>query len=409
MANRRKLDNWMKLYMRWTENTEPPYLYRFWSGMSVLAATMQRKCWLKWDRVLYPNLYIVLVGRSGVRKGTAMYPAEDLLRSLEIHLASEAVTREALIIELRKTTQADLDPSTGIPRKFSSLTVFSKEFTVFLGYNNPQLIMDLTDWYDCSDLWRYRTKTQGTDEIHGVFVNLIGATTPTQLQTALPIDAIGGGLCSRMIFVYEEEKGKIVTFPDGIKWDGKEEEATKEILEANREIKEELLDDLMIIKQERGEWVFDYSFKAAWADWYKKNEENTSFQGTFLEPYHTRRGTHVLKLCMIFNVNRNGRMVITADDLAQADRLLTTTEEKMSYTFSGVGRSELSFILNQVISILTMEKKILYSELLRKLSNDASDAELSGVINTLYKMRNISLKITKGGEDTEITFIPAGV
>ena len=53
----------------------------------------------------------------------------------------------------------------------------------------------------------------GTDEILGVWVNMIGATTPDLVKTALPQDAIGGGLSSRIIFIYEEKKGKVVPFP----------------------------------------------------------------------------------------------------------------------------------------------------------------------------------------------------
>lgn len=397
MAQKRNFSNWLEAYLEYTENTEPPFLYRKWVGISVLAAAMQRKNWLQWDRILYPNFYIVLVGPSGVRKGTAMYPAQDLLRNIEVHLASEAVTREALIIELKKTTQTDVNPLTGIPSKFSSLTIFSKEFTVFLGYNNTQLIMDLTDWYDCDDKWQYRTKTQGTDEIQGVWVNIIGATTPMQLQTSLPVDAVGGGLSSRMIFVFEEEKGKQVVFPNGIKWVNPTEEDNIEALDSK--MREALLDDLMIIKQDRGEFKFDDSFRDAWKTWYINNENNTKFSGTFLDTYQTRRGTHILKLCMVLNTNRNGNKIITADDLYEANSILEATEVKMLATFNGVGRSEDSYVMGRVMNIIFKRKTILYSDLLSMLINDATQEQVKAVISALEMMHKVSFIRTSDGTD----------
>jgi hypothetical protein len=158
-------------------------------------------------------MYIVLVAPSGkARKGTAMSPGLEILEDLNIHLAAESITREALIRELRTATTTVTNDD-GTIEFHSSLTIYSPELVVFLGHNNPQLLSDLTDWYDCRRKWTYRTKTQGTDEIHGVWVNLIGATTPELLQSALPLDAIGGGLTSRMVFVFEETKGKIVPAP----------------------------------------------------------------------------------------------------------------------------------------------------------------------------------------------------
>ena len=405
--SKRLTDNWLAAYLEYTDNTEPPYLYRLWTGISTIAAALQRKCWLKWDRILYPNFYIVLVGPSGVRKGTAMYPAQDLLRAIDVPLASEAITREALIVELSKTTQSDIDEVTGLPKPYSSLTVFSKEFTVFLGYNNMQLIMDLADWYDCDDRWKYRTKTQGTSEINGVWVNIIGATTPTQLQTTLPLDAIGGGLSSRMIFVYEDKKGKSVTFPDGVHWADNVQMDGQPMLDNSK--RERLVDDLMAIKLERGEWIFDKSFRDAWALRHAANERLTKFNGTFLEPYHTRRATHIIKLSMIMNVNRaDPTRTITALDLEQANNILVETEKKMPFTFSGMGHSEDSFIIGRVITLIMGSENhtITYKELLSLLINDTTHEQLWRVVEALQRIGRLKMEAAKGNSsDIILTLI----
>ena len=406
MSTPRHFPNFLEAYIKYTENTEPPYLYHLWCGISTIASAMQRKCWVRWDRILYPNFYVVLVGPSGVRKGTAMYPAEDLLRSIDIHMASEAITREQLIVELSKATDAENHPLTGLPTTFSSLTVFSKEFTVFLGYNNMQLLMDLTDWFDCSDKWKYSTKTSGKSDINGVWLNIIGATTPAQLQASLPIDAIGGGLSSRIIFVYESRRGKKVRYPSGVNWTDMEDEEVQDDLDV--ETRNHLMDDLMLIKQERGEWKFDRSFQTEFDKWDEENESMTQFDGTFLEPYHTRRITHIIKLCMIMSMNRQGGHVITGDDLIQAAGILQATEKNMLRTFTGIGRSENAYVLGRVIAILNEKPVIMYSELLTILSNDATPDQLWAVVTGLEKMHRVRYKIildeVNNREDIEITY-----
>jgi len=213
----RILDNWIDECLNFTSNTEPPVMFRKWTAVSVVAAALQRKCYLPWGSLtFFPNMYVVLVAPSGkARKGTAMNPGMDFLTEpgLNIKLAAEAITREALIRELKSSGDNSIDSNTGSMMLHASLTIYSQELTVFLGYNNLQLMSDLTDWYDCRKKWTYRTKWSGTDEIEGVWVNLIGATTPNLVQTSMPIDAIGLGLTSRMVFVFEDRKGKIVPDP----------------------------------------------------------------------------------------------------------------------------------------------------------------------------------------------------
>ena len=166
--------------MEYTHNSEPPTQFREWAAIATVAAALQRKCVLQWGELerFYPNLYVVLIGPSGSRKGTAMRPALELLQELGIKMASEAITREALIRELKQANANQPDLKTGTMHLHASLTIFSPELTVFLGYQNKQLMSDLTDWYDCRDRWTYRTKGAGVDEIIGVWINLFGGTTP---------------------------------------------------------------------------------------------------------------------------------------------------------------------------------------------------------------------------------------
>ncbi len=375
--------------MLYTEDTEPPYLFRKWTGISVIAATLQRRCYLSWEGKIYPNMYIVLVGPSGTRKTTAMRDGYIFIQELGLDVASDSTTREALIRKLKTISRDDFTKE-GRPISHSSLTIFSEELSVFLGYSNLQLITDLTNWYDCKDRWDYDTKTQGRDDITGIWVNLIGATTPGILQSSLPMDAVGGGLTARMVFVYEESKGKWIIIP----------KTTKEL----SQIKENLSFDLGKIHMKEGEFHFHESYIDRWIKWYPTSDKLSAFSDERFGGYLQRRPTHLRKLCMIFNASRiDGKMIITAEDFDKALNLLMMTERKMRFTLSGVGKCDIAILLSRIILLLTNKKEVKFSDLLRMFYYDADDFTMRKVIVTLEKMK--VCKVVASGSDSIIYYI----
>lgn len=371
----RRLNNWIEAYLAYTENSEPPKLYHEWTAMSVVASVLERKCLLQWGELtFYPNMYIVLVGPPGkCRKGTAMKVGEKMIREMGVNMAAEAITREALIRELRECGEFDIDPESGDASNHASLTIFSKELTVFLGYNNTTLMSDITDWYDCSDEWTYRTKNMGTDEIVGVWVNLIGATTPDLIRSALPQDTIGSGLSSRIVFVYEEEKEKVV--------------ATPFLSEEDQELREDLISDLSKIYTMRGEFRVTEKFIEKWIAWYNYQEDNPPFADDNFAGYMSRRPTHIMKMCIIISAATREDMIITGDTFDSALSLLKRTEKKMARTFSGYGRSDTSELVSKVMRIIALEGTIKMKELLKRVHTDIGTMDdLMNVISILVNI-----------------------
>lgn len=376
----RKLNDWLESYLEYTYESEPPEIFHTWTAVSTVAAALQRKCILNWGPLrFYPNMYIVIVAPSGkARKGTAMGYGKDFLSKLGVKMAAESITREALVREIMNSYDTILPEVEGGPLAFhSSLTIFAPELVVFLGYNQQQLMMDLTDWYDCGHgpegKWTYRTKTQGVDEITGVWVNLIGATTPDLLRSTLSLDAIGGGLTSRIVFVYAADKGKCVPAPF----------QSPQMLALG----EQLYYDLEKIYTMKGQFKPTGDYIDLWCEWYTKQEGKTIFQESTLAPYIERRPVHVMKLAMILNACRTSNMTLTAFDLQRAIDLLEHTERDMPKTFSGVGKSPHAEVLGRVMNVIGMESTITLSDLQRRFCNDADDRVLKIIVDTLISMK----------------------
>lgn len=380
---KRKLQNWLNSYMDYTDPTEPPELFRMWCAVSAVAAALRRKCFLKWGTItFFPNMYIVLVSPAGrARKGTAMAPVCDMVGRLQVPMAAEAITREALIRTLAEAKDNTVDSESGAVSTHCSLTVFSPELTVFLGYNNFQLMSDLTDWYDCRTKWTYRTKNVGTDVIDGVWVNLLGATTPDLIRSALPLDAIGGGLTSRMIFVYEPRKGKIVPAPF--------------LSRQQEQLGEDLYHDLEIIAGLSGQFKVTRKFLELWHDWYTAQEDNPPFKDPRFDGYVERRPNHVMKLSMIMSAARSDNLHMDEVDLRNAIHLLEMTEKKMQNAFGGVGSAQVAATLHAVMTELSIKGEMAVADLLQMFWRDANYAQMQQIIETLVKM-NFAKKVLRG-------------
>ena len=383
----RNVPDWIEGYLAYTEDSEPPKLFKEWCAVSVIAAALQRKCRLEWGTtVFYPNLYIVLTAPAGkARKGTAMAPARKFIDRIGIPLAAEAVTREALIRTL-KESESVVSTENGII-VHSSLTVFSPELTVFLGYNNTQLMSDLTDWFDCSEKWVYRTKTAGTDDISGVFINMLGATTPDLIRSTLPLDAIGGGLTSRMIFVFEEKKGKIVPFPF--------------VSEETRKLETKLYYDIECINMLQGQFKFTKEFLSRWGDWYTAQEGKNPFGANYnkaFDGYIERRPTQVLKLSMVMNASRTDEMVLDEPDLARAIDLLERTEKKMPRAFGGIGMSQnaqLTYAISELIA--RSPNGVTISDIMRAHTFNGTTSDISDALEILVQSKMVRIDQTNNG------------
>lgn len=368
--------DWLENYLAFTDNTEPPDIFRRWVGISCLASVLQRKVYLPRsdDLVVYPNLYIVLVAPPGkARKGTSMKVGFKLLTepAMQVQMSAEATTREALIRALNNARLFYRDEN-GLENPHSSLTIYSPELAVFLGNGSTQMYSDLTDWFDCRDQWNYQTKQKETsDQLINVWVNMIGATTPALIQKTIPPDAIGGGLSSRMIFIYANRKGKIVPNP--------------QTTDRERKLRVELLEKLERIHLLTGRFVTTPAYEELWEKWYTSIEDNPPFKDDKFAGYFERRPEIVLKLSIIMHVSREPTMVIDDVDLARAIYTLEQAEINMPRALRGVGQNTYASIIARVIEVVSREQEIKYADLLSLFLDDVMPTEFDDILVSLEK------------------------
>jgi hypothetical protein len=381
MSSNRKLPNWLDAWMEYTSNVETAYLYRKWVGLMCISSAMQRKVRVEWGVGLtfFPNLYIILVGKSATGKGTAMRPAMKIMKEIPaIKLSAQSTSLQALISSMKNNNLTDVNAD-GTTNFHSSMTVYSEEFTVFLGYKNNELISTLCNWYDCEEEWNYDTIKRGDEKIHGVWVTLIGGTTPDLIRSSLPPDSIGGGLTSRIIFVYAKEADCISVFPT-------------ETVQQREQFKF-LVRDLEDISLMTGEFSWTEKFMSLWADWRHEDLKNPPFHDSKFDGYCGRRKVHLMKLAMIVSASTRTDLLLTEDCLKEAINILVEVEQTMALTFKGMGKSDIADLMFRANMMFAREHRdeIPYSEFARQFESDADKPTLDRLLDSLEAVGTVQL------------------
>lgn len=364
----RNFPDWIDSYLEYTKETEPRRSFRLWAAISAIASVLQRKVFVNLGmETFFPNLYIILVGPPAARKGTALRPARLFLNDLGVSIAADESSRQKLVGALLESGGAHTDDE-GNTYFHSSMTISASELTVFLGYNNIELLSILCKWFDCEDRFVYDTYAHESQEVPNVWVNLIGCTTPTLIQSSLPQDAMGSGFVSRTIFVYENDKDKLVIWPT-----------------ADPKMREKLLEDLSEILSLCGHFKFEGDYIEQYGIWRQLSERNP-MSDPHLSYYFQRRHVHLLKLSMVLSVSRNNDMILTVDDFERAKIILESAEKKMPYVFMGTGSNPLARVQLQIMKTIAERKAINLATLMRIHHDDISREDLGKILTTLSSM-----------------------
>ena len=389
----RKHKDFLSSYIKYTEKTEPPTNYHIWTCLSILGAALQRRVYLRWGfKTLYPNLYTVLIGPSGCRKGTAMSIGKDMLQEINgINVACESVTRESLIRDMKEGITTFTDPTDEMLKFHSSYCVISEELSVFLGQQNVKFLADLTDWFDCSDQWTYRTKGSGTDKIVGVCLSILGATAPDWLRSILPQEAFGGGFTSRVIFVVEEAKKQIVPDP----------RIAPDILA----MRPDLIHDLEQISTMAGEMSFLDTTMELYTDWYIKQSKAPAIKDPHFAGYCERRAVHTLKLSMICSCSRSNERIIRPEDFLRAKALLESVEPKMPRAFMGLGKAKYADMTPKIFEYIQKEQVCSRSDILNKFDADIDEYTLQVIMKTLEARKAVKIEYSTDRNEFYYTYL----
>ena len=371
--------------MEFTQETESPAVYHYWVACTLISAATRRQVFLEMNMFrIYPNLYTILVGPSGARKSIATGIGVRIADQVGIKKFSDKITGAALIRDLSKATEKNLEKVNGATEieLVSPMMIYASELGVFLGHDayGSGVIADLTDLYDCNSQWKKTTISRGDEIIPGPYVTMLAASTPQTLKDTIPPGAVGQGFTSRIIFVWGDGRRQRVPIPI---WG-----AGHEMLRNN------LIADLKHIGQLRGQFAFSPDGLEAYTKYYKGSmEPEEEYEDERLRNYGSRKHIHTLKLAQICSLARKDDLLIEAYDWETALDAIQWIDRGLGNVFAGHGTAtnsqDVVRIFRQVQAATVKVGYVSYAELLKRNYSYLNIQEFAGVMQMLVEMHAI--------------------
>lgn len=365
----RLLTNWISSYLQLVNDTEPPGRFHLWTAITIIGAMMGRKCTLQLGpELFFPNLYTVLVGPPGVRKGTAIKYGTGLMSQVKgATMAPDAVTKEQLCKEMEQAqAQENID---GEILSHSSLFVVAPELVVFIKENDHERLGYLCQLYDGLDRFEYKTKTSINAYVVNPGLWILGATTPNWIEIAMKQLGTGGGMTSRIVFVYAANKGKHIP--------------ATQMKPFDTVLRSKLIADLNEIKQMSGKFSITQEADTFFAKWYMGVYKDTKLEDSRLASYWQRLPSMVIKVAMIVSASKRTDKTVTEQDIRSAIRMFELITPDMAQAFGGLGQNTLGTQTEMIRNILRDRGTASKSHIMRTLRHALNEWDYQRCKNSL--------------------------
>lgn len=337
-------DDFLSLYLSYTEDTEVPRFFSRWAALSLVAAYLGRQVHLKLGHFdIHPNLYTMLIGSPGTRKSTAIKTAKNLLTNVGYdYFSAERTSKEKFLLDLSGEGVNGVDIMEqnlfGAQDAPAEMYIAADEFNDYIGTGNIEFISMLGSLWDYKGTYTNRIKNGKSVSINNPTINIFGGNTPTGFSLAFPPEIIGQGFFSRLLLIYGEPSGKKIPFPTS-----PPQEKTQQLMDALVRIKKEVFGEMKIAEDTQ------QLLSKIYTTW-------DGIDDVRFEHYANRRFTHLLKLCLICSSIRYSTS-ISVTDVILANTILSYTERLMPKALGEFGKAKDSDVVHKVMQLLDKATK----------------------------------------------------
>jgi hypothetical protein len=395
----RKLKNWIHSYAEFTEISEAPPAFDFWTGLSTLSGALRRQVYI--DEIkfkLYPNMYVFFVAPPGIAtKSTTMGVGMKMLREMEgVVMGPSTMTWQGLTKGLSDAQQSFPTSSPDITDPLaieystqSAITCAVSELGTFLNMQDDGLVAMLIDLWDGLEIpWERWLSTKDNIKIVNPLIGIIGSTTPAWMERHFDEIAIGNGLTSRIIFVYGSEKRRFIPYISDLV----EQKEAKELSEA-------LVSDLREIAKLKGQFSITREARNLVGEWYAKHWTNPEehLQDPRFAGYRARKFAHLHKIAMCLSVAESDSLVITYEQIATAFHILSGIEGDMLKVLNSIGKNTSSRQMDALVANLATKGRMDRSTLWRSVMTSMSPREFSDALDGLTSAKMIKMMSSPEG------------
>lgn len=388
-------DDWISDVLSEVSHVETPKSWLWWSLVGAISAAAGNNYYLrtlKGALVYKPNLYIMLLGDSGLGKGFGINLSKLLVQKAEVtRVIAGRSSIQAIVSELAKTkTNANGKP----PIQDSRGYIVNGELSSAIIADVDSLSI-LTDLYDghYNPEWTNLLKTSGAEKLKEPYVTALFGSSPAHFYDSIPQANIEGGYIGRNLVVYEEKRSQNVDLldDDGDKIDDKLKD----------HIIPEYAKHLVQIYEHKGRLLPTNSSRELFNSWRRQwREKQTHDKTGFLN----RVPDHVLKVSMCLSLARyNSAGVISEDDVQTAIEAVTKLIYSSKLTTEGRGLDPLAAQTKMVLDYLIRapDNILKRKELLNKGYGNFDTISLDKILENLVELGWIKKERLSAGKASD--------
>ena len=396
-----------------TNEFESPEIFSESAFYWLMSAALQRRVWVQgkpdvngrpppW--CIFPNIYMLLVGPSGIGKGRILREVKDKLscwndKGERISLASgkmnatgeraktfcamspSSITSAKLIKDVQHSALRSFTfEYKGTKKKYphSSYCILSEELgSLFRNIGDTQDLSNfLLEGYDSGE-YDKATNVDGHIGIGNICLSMLAGTTPVWLKTHIGPEALSDGVASRCMFIYSSKPNVLKLFST----------YTHETALAQEQIRLHVrrLFDLY------GEVKFSEEAIKIMTDWYEDPEKARIVnKSPKMVSYYGRHKTHLWKIALAIHFSERTDMVISAADIRNTIEYLKIAEKDMHLALDfGSSLHDTTDLQNDIIETVKFKGKMSMKTLIWKYRSHGFD-RVRKTISDLKHVRILS-------------------
>ena len=310
--------------------TDAPDIFAFGAGLTAIAAILQKNVFMKWTGgKLYPNMYILLIMKSGGRKSTVLRVVKQILEKFDTAKGSlifpSDITPEAFYMIAQD-------------RPYGSF--FHGEFGGWLkgldrSYNKGFKEF-LTDVYDGFSQKKLIKGPNGGGKVYCVnepAINILTASTISWIAGNIKESDRQSGFMQRFTFFYAQQDKKEIALP------------------INPAPPENLFNELKNMSNTKGEIKLSEEAREIYEEFYYSADESKKRQSEIYGSFQTRLFTLIIKTSIIYCVMRKDT-IIRKEDIEYAIQLKLILERYLYSVYDKLIKDKNQETLNKILNII---------------------------------------------------------
>ena len=386
--------NWIDSLVNECQHVETPQSWLWWSFVSCISAAAGNNYYLttlKGDLIYKPNLYIMLLGESGLGKGFPINRAKLLVSKANVtRVIAGRSSIQAIVQELSRSKAVEGKPIITDSRGF----IINGELSTAI-IQDPDSLTILTDLYDghYNPEWTNLLKGDGAEKLKNPYITALFGSSPAHFYDSIPQANIEGGYIGRNLIIFEEKRSKDVDLLDV--------ESDKDASDSSKfddYIIPKYVPHLIAIAGKKGQIKPSPEARQLFNAWRRKWRGSQTYDKT---GFLNRVPDHVLKVAMcltLSNFDFDGE--IATYDIEDAIQRVTSLVYSNKRTTEGRGPDPLAAATKTVLDYLLAadNQELDRKKLLWKGYGQFNSFTLDQIIDNLLEMGWISrIKIGAGG------------